>query len=78
MVRGVAGRSVGDLVRARVVATEGVDLVTELVSLSDAVDNAVADGNADLLLSVLAETADGRDTTVTLQPMLRVRSSTTG
>jgi tRNA A37 methylthiotransferase MiaB len=42
VVRGVTGCSVGDLVRARVVATEGVDLVTELV----------AGGVAERLLSV--------------------------
>jgi ribosomal protein S12 methylthiotransferase RimO len=47
VVRGVAGRSVGDLVRARVVATEGVDLVTELVSVQDSVAE-----DADRLLSV--------------------------
>ena len=35
VVRGVAGSRVGDLVRARVVATEGVDLVTELLGVVD-------------------------------------------
>jgi tRNA A37 methylthiotransferase MiaB len=48
VVRGVTGCSVGDLVRARVVATEGVDLVTELVRTEDM----VAGGVAERLLSV--------------------------
>jgi ribosomal protein S12 methylthiotransferase RimO len=43
VVRGASGCAVGDLVRARVVATEGVDLVTELVGVTDAVSGGVAD-----------------------------------